>query len=145
MTAVLPITKLKLLNYKINYKIWDDFLSVALEGNWPLEKFGEIKKDMDSVIDSNGITKILVDLRKFVGRFGVFDGLKEIEGFRPESKMLQFAVVDILENKKNNDFFENASVNRGYKLIFFYDETDAKKWLQVEDFTEPKRVVVKEY
>ena len=133
------------MNYKIDYKIWDDFLSVALEGSWPLEKFGEIKKDMDSVIDSNGITKILVDLRKFEGRFGVFDGLKEIEGFRPESKMLQFAVVDNNENKKNNDFFENASVNRGYKLIFFYDETEAKKWLQVEDFIEPKRVVVKEY
>jgi hypothetical protein len=86
-----------------------------------------------------------VDLRKFEGRFGVFDGLKEVENFRPESKMLRFAVLDIPENKKNNDFFENASVNRGYKLIFFYDESEAKKWLQVEHYAEPHKIVVKEY
>lgn len=133
------------MRYKIDYRIWDDFLRVELAGSYPLDRFTEIQKDMDEVIDSNGIERILVDLRKFEGRFGVFDGLKEVENFRPESKMLRFAVLDIPENKKNNDFFENASVNRGYKLIFFYDESEAKKWLQVEHYAEPHKIVVKEY
>jgi hypothetical protein len=133
------------LKYRINYKIWDDFLQVELAGSYPLDRFVEIQKDMDEVIDSNNIERILVDLRKFEGRFGVFDGLKEVEQFRPESKMLRFAILDLPDNKKNNDFFENASVNRGYKLIFFYDVAEAKKWLQVENYSDPQKKFVKEY
>ena len=101
------------MGYKINYHIKDDFLKVVLYGNYPLEKFSEISKDMDKVIDENEISKILVDLRSFEGRFGVFDGLQNIENFREESKFLQFAILDKIENRSNNDFFENASFNRG--------------------------------
>lgn len=119
--------------YKINYNIKGDSLYVVLSGNYPLEKFKEISTDMDRVIDENGISKILVDLRTFQGRFGVIDGLQRIENFREESKFLQFAILDIPENKTNNDFFENASFNRGYKLLFFYDEAEAMKWLNVEN------------
>ncbi len=74
---------------------------------------------MDRVIDENGISKILVDLRTFQGRFAVFDGLQRIENFSEESKFLQFAILDIPENKINNDFFKNASFNRGNKLLLF--------------------------
>ena len=133
------------MKYTINYNIKGDFLSVILSGSYPTEKFKEISGDMDRVIDENGISKILVDLRKFEGRFGVFDGLKEIENFREESKFLQFAVLDLPENKKNNDFFENASFNRGYKLLFFYTKEDALKWLNVHQAEEFDKVLVKEY
>ncbi len=132
------------MGYKINYHIKSDFLKVELSGNYPLEKFAEISNDMDRVIDENGISKILVDLRKFEGRFGVFDGLQKIENFREESKFLLFAILDIPENKSNNDFFENASHNRGYKLLFFYDEAEAIKWLDVKN-EEFEKVMVKEY
>ena len=133
------------MKYTINYNIKGDFLSVILAGNYPTEKFKEISGDIDRVIDENGISKILVDLRNFEGRFGVFDGLKEIENFREESKFLHFAVLDIPENKKNNDFFENASFNRGYKLLFFYKKEDALKWLNVQQSEEFDKVLVKEY
>ncbi len=132
------------MGYKINYHINGIFLKAELIGNYPLEKFAEISNDMDRVIDENGISKILVDLRKFEGRFGVFDGLQKIENFREESKFLLFAILDIPENKSNNDFFENASHNRGYKLLFFYDESEAIKWLDVKN-EEFEKVMVKEY
>lgn len=133
------------MKYQINYQIRADFLRVELKGEYPVEKFREISADMDRVIDENGISNIMVDLRNFRGRFGVFDGLQEIENFREESKFLQFAILDVPENKSNNDFFENASFNRGYKLLFFYNEEDAKKWLGVEGTVDFDRVLVKEY
>lgn len=133
------------MKYQINYQIRADFLKVELKGEYPVEKFREISADMDRVIDENGISNIMVDLRNFRGRFGVFDGLQEIENFREESKFLQFAILDVPENKPNNDFFENASFNRGYKLLFFYNEEDAKKWLGVEGTVDFDRVLVKEY
>ncbi len=133
------------MKYTINYHIKGDFLRVDLTGEYPAEKFREISTDMDKVIDENGISKIMVDLRNFKGRFGVFNGLQEIENFREESKYLQFAIIDIPENKPNNDFFENASFNRGYKLLFFYNEVDAEKWLDVDCNIDFEKVLVKEY
>jgi hypothetical protein len=133
------------MKYTINYQIRGDYLRVNLTGEYPVEKFREISADMDKVIDENGISKIMVDLTEFKGRFGVFNGLQEIENFREESKFLQFAIIDIPENKSNNDFFENASFNRGYKLLFFYNEADAEKWLGVNSEIEFEKVLTKEY
>lgn len=129
------------MGYKINYHIKGDFLKVVITGYHPLEKFFEISMDMDRVIDENEITRILVDLRGFEGRFGVFNGLQKIENFREESKFLQFAILDNSENRSNNDFFENASFNRGYKLLFFYNEPDALKWLDVKNEEYEKELV----
>ena len=132
------------MGYKIDYHIKGDFLKVILAGDYPLEKFQEISNDVNRVIDENGIGKVLIDIREFKGRFGVFDGLNTVENFREESKFLNMAILDIPYNKTNNDFFENASQNRGYKLLFFYKEEDAIKWLNVlnEEF---EKVLVKEY
>ena len=133
------------MGYKIYYKIWGDFLKVELQGEYPLEKFKEVDADIDRVVDSNDIKRLLVDLRKFKGRFGVFDGLNHIEDFRQESKLLQFAILDLPENKSNNDFFENASFNRGYKIMFFYDIKEALKWLQITNDTKPEKELVSEF
>ena len=133
------------MKYKINYQIKNDFLRVELSGNYPLEKFKEISADIDKVIDENDISKVLVDLREFEGRFGVFDGINHIENFREESKFLQFAILDIPDHKEKNDFFENASFNRGYKLLFFYNEDEAFKWLNIVNADEFEKVLVREY
>ena len=133
------------MKYKINYQIKNDFLRVELSGNYPLEKFKEISADIDKVIDENDVSKVLVDLREFEGRFGVFDGIKHIENFREESKFLQFAILDIPDHKEKNDFFENASFNRGYKLLFFYNEDEAFKWLNIVNADEFEKVLVREY
>jgi hypothetical protein len=132
------------MKYTINYRISGDFLTVELEGSYPLEKFRDISALIDTIIDSNNINKILVDLRNFKGRFGVFDGLNHIEKFREESRFLKFAILDLPENKQPNDFFENASYNRGFTLLFFYDEAEARKWLQVEDYAPAEKNQVKE-
>ncbi|KXK50955.1 MAG: hypothetical protein UZ05_CHB002001532 [Chlorobi bacterium OLB5] len=133
------------MNYTINYSISGNFLRAEISGEYPMSKFHEISSNMDKVIDEHGIDKILVDLRGFKGRYGVFDGLQRIETFREESKYLQFAIVDRIENKTNNDFFENASFNRGYKLLFFYNEEDAKKWLGIENNKEFEKTLLIEY
>jgi len=133
------------MKYKINFQMKNDFLRVELSGNYPLEKFKEISADIDKVIDENDISKVLVDLREFEGRFGVFDGINHIENFREESKFLQFAILDIPDHKEKNDFFENASFNRGYKLLFFYNEDEAFKWLNIVNADEFEKVLVREY
>lgn len=133
------------MSYKVNYIINSDFLRVKLSGSLAIEKFSEISNDIDRVIDENGINRILVDLRDFKERFGIFNGLQHIEKFREESKFLKFAILDNPKNRQNNDFFENASLNRGYQLLFFYDLESAEKWLRVNELITGERVIVKEY
>ncbi|MBZ0201943.1 MAG: hypothetical protein K8I03_02875 [Ignavibacteria bacterium] len=133
------------MKYKIKYELSGSFLRVELSGELPLEQFSEISNDMDSVIDANGIDRVLFDMRKFKQRFGVFNGLKRIESFDPNRKYIQFAILDVGKNKDNNDFFENASFNRGFKMLFFYDETNALKWLQVDTTDKPVKVFEKEF
>lgn len=117
--------------YRINFGIRSGYLKAEISGTHPLERFHEIKSEIDRVIEENEISKILVDMRGFKGRFGIFDGLKEVEGFNNNSRFLQFAILDVEDNKSSNDFFENASINRGFKLIFFYNMNDALDWLNV--------------
>ncbi|MBE2216762.1 MAG: hypothetical protein IAE90_01070, partial [Ignavibacteria bacterium] len=115
-----------------------------ISGTHPIEKFHEIKSEIDRVIEQNNIDRILVDMRGFKGRFGVFDGLQEVESFDQNSRFLQFAILDLEENKSNNDFFENASINRGFKLVFFYNMKDALEWLQVGKHDEFEKKLQKE-
>ncbi len=133
------------MKYRIKYEIKGSFLRVELTGDLPLEQFSKISGDMDSVIDANGIDKVLFDMRGFKQRFGVFNGLKRIENFDPIRKYIQFAILDTESNKENNDFFENASYNRGFKMLFFYDEVQALKWLQVANSDKPAKVFQKEF
>jgi len=133
------------MSYSINYKIWDSYLRVDLTGELDLDKFYQVTDDIDSVIDANDIDKVLIDMRKFKQRFGVFDGLNKVETFRQDRKLVQFAIVDIIANKEKNDFFENASFNRGFKLLFFYEESEALNWLQVTGESEPQKVFLKEF
>lgn len=122
--------------YKISFGIRSGFLKAVVSGSHPLERYHEIKSEIDRIIEQNDIDKILVDLRRFKGRFGIFDGLKEVESFNENSRFLQFAIVDVEDNKSSNDFFENASVSRGFKLLFFYNMKDAMEWLQVGKYDE---------
>lgn len=130
--------------YTINYTIYEDFLKVELEGSYPLNKFKEISNDIDKALAEYNLSKTLVDLRKFVGRFGVFDGVRHIENFPEESRYRKFAILDLEYNKHNNDFFENASYNRGFSVLFFYDEAKALKWLEVGTPENAGKTVVKE-
>lgn len=130
--------------YRINFGIKSGFLKAELSGTHPLERFHEIESEIDRVIEQNNIDKILVDMRRFKGRFGVFDGLKEVENFNQNSRFLQFAILDVEDNKSGNDFFENASINRGFKLVFFYNMKDALDWLQVGKHDEFDKHLLKE-
>ncbi len=130
--------------YRINFGIRSGFLKAEISGSHPLDRFHEIKSEIDRVIEQNDIDKILVDMRGFKGRFGVFDGLNEVENFNQNSRLLQFAILDIEENKDTNDFFENASINRGFKLVFFYNMKDALDWLQVGKHDVFEKTMLKE-
>jgi hypothetical protein len=120
------------VDYKLEFVVSGNFLKVILSGTHPVERFREISEQIDKAVAENNIGRILVDMRKFTGRFGVFDGIRHIENFPEQSKYVKFAILDVEKNKQSNDFFENASYNRGFSLLFFYSEEDALKWLEVQ-------------
>jgi hypothetical protein len=130
---------------KINYKIWDGFLWIEVADTLELKDIKVLSDDVREIMASNELKKMLVDVRKIQGRLGIFESLQRIESFKPVAKKIQLAIFDLIENKYNNSFFENASYNRGFTINFFYNEIDARKWLKVEHLDKPEKIIVKEY
>ncbi len=132
------------MSYIINFKISEHYLRADISGTADNTKLKQISADVKEMIYANQVNKIFIDVTELEGRMGIFDSLKHIEKFSANAKNIRVAVYDIKEHKYNNDFFENASLNRGFSICFFYDESEAKKWLGIEDIT-PEKVLVKEY
>jgi hypothetical protein len=136
------------MSYKINYKVIDDYLKVEITGSANFgrrETVSAISADVNRLVEEYNITKILVDGSSTEGRLGVFDAVEHIENYPPEMKLRQYAIIDKLEYKNKNNFFENYAINRGYRIYFFYDIREAEKWLNVEGYTQAEKILEKEY
>lgn len=133
------------MSCKINYKAFSDHLRVSITGHGTKEAWAKISGDISGIIDKYGLKNIMVDLREVTGRLSVFDSVEHIENYPHEMKLRNYAVLDKPENKTQNQFFENAAYNRGYRIFFFTDEAEAVKWLQVAQTNDAEMVLEMEY
>jgi hypothetical protein len=127
------------MSYKVILKKTKDCLRADISGEADKKALKQMSDEIREAIWSTESKKVFINVTNFKGRHGIFESLNVIENLRPEAKSLQVAVLDIMEHKYNNDFFENAALNRGYKILFFYREEDAKKWLQLEEVEEKQK------
>lgn len=133
------------MSYKINYTVFRDYIKVTLEGTGGKENIPKISADVSALVEKYGITNIMVDCRKLEGRLGIFDTLEYIENYPPEMKLRRYAIIDRTEHKQGNDFFENAAINRGFSIYYFYNEEDAMRCLNILYAGSPEEVMEKEY
>lgn len=132
------------MSYKINYTVTGNFLKVSISGEGG-KNIRNISTDIRELIAKYKVNKILVDTSQSRGQIGIFESIEHIENYPPDMRELQSAVIGKPEDKQHNSFFENAAVNRGFRIFFFYNEDDALKWLDVESEAVPELVVEKEY
>ena len=110
----------------------DDFTKILIKGIWPSGQPTKIFNEIYAVWEKNGKKKILVDIRTIQDNPSItsdyFDaGASFASGFWQIPKI---AVLDQIERKKSNSFFELTASNRGLRFRFFYiDEQKAIDWL----------------
>jgi L-lactate utilization protein LutB len=124
------------MSYKIILKKTKDYFRADVSGKADKDGLKQMSQELREAIWDAGLKKIFINVKNFEGRHGIFESLHVVENLRPESKDLEIAILDVMDHKYNNDFFENAAMNRGYKILFFYDEDEAMKWLQIRDVAE---------
>lgn len=132
------------MSYKINYIVTSEMLKVTITGMGGSKNMKNISADIRGLIGKYHLKKILVDSSQTDGQIGIFESIEHIENYPPEMRELKGAVISRVENKAQNSFFENAAVNRGFQIYFFYDEEEALKWLGVTE-EEPELVMEREY
>ena len=83
--------------------------------------------------EESGLFKILYE-EEFVGQAQTMELVKISEyiiNIQIEKKSkLKVAYVNLVENKMENDFFEDFLNNRGFNLKIFDNNTDAIEWLR---------------
>lgn len=133
------------MSYKINYKVSNGFLRVEMTGKGGNKNLPKMSADVNEIVRAYGVTKILIDITGMENKLGIFESLDHIEKYPPEMKERNYAIVDKIENKNQNSFFENAAVNRGYSIYFFYILEEAMQWLNVGAESVMETVLEKEY
>jgi hypothetical protein len=133
------------MSYKINYKVANGFLRVEITGTGGNKNLSKMSADVNEIVRTYGVTKILIDITSLDNKLGIFESLDHIEKYPAEMKERSYAIVDKTENKNQNSFFENAAVNRGYSIYFFYKHEDALEWLNVKTESVMETVLEKEY
>ncbi len=136
---------LRALSYKINYKVKGDYLKVHITGVGGNKNLGKISADVRELVNKYSVSRVLVDSSQSEGKLGIFESLDHIDNYPPEMRNGKYAILSKPEDKQQNSFFENAAVNRGYQIYFFYDEKEALKWLNVAEDEVPDMVLEKEY
>lgn len=72
--------------------------------------------------------RVLADIRGVEGRLGVLETFNMVSTY-PCIPGLRVAILDRPEDKSWSDFYETASVNRGYDNRVFTDLEKAVEWL----------------
>ena len=133
------------MSYKINYKVSGGFLNVNITGTGGNKNLAKMSSDVNDIVSEYGVNKILINITGLNNKLGIFESLDHIEKYPPEMRDRSYAIVDKIDNRNQNSFFENAAVNRGFNIFFFYDYDEAVKWLKVEPGSFNEVVLEKEY
>jgi hypothetical protein len=133
------------MSYKINYTVTGNFMKVSLTGIGGSKNLKNISADVRELINTHKVNKLLVNGSQTEGKLGIFESIEHIESYPPEMRELQCAIIGKEDDRAQNTFFENAAVNRGFRIYFFYDEHEALKWLNIQEDNVPDVVVEKEY
>ena len=123
------------MSYELSYRHEADYLHVKATGIRTVENIIALVRDLFTVADKHGYSKVLLDIR------GMTEGLKTAEAYSLGKKDLaelwsalghpKVAVFDLETNRMRDEFMENVLANAGVNFRFFFDVNEAMEWLEV--------------
>lgn len=111
---------------------FDNYLYIIIWGEWMPDNSDAIIDEIFNLIVVHGKPSLLIDIRKMTGGSSVVEDFNDAKRFFELEfwRLNKIAVLDKIDRKKENDFFETAAANRGVRFIFFYeDKQEAIDWL----------------
>jgi len=123
------------MSYDLKIEKKDDFLWVTATGRErTLEIILAMERDILQACVENKVTLVLLDIRPLEGLREMMEAYDIPDKYFPKMKdpsvITRIVIVDRKESKRNNNFFENVAVNRGFNLRIFSDSDKAVEWLK---------------
>jgi hypothetical protein len=115
--------------YQIARSTKDGILEIVLTGEISKNAVEKLAIEVATIVVEDGAKNILVDVRTFRGRLGVFETYAIVRNPYKKPKV-NCAVVDLPENLEYIKFLETTSLNAGLLLKTFTDIDAAKSWLK---------------
>lgn len=120
------------MSYKLTCSSGEGYLRIRVDGTWPRGNPAGFMTDMLNLWAKHQRRPLLIDIRSMEDRPSVFEDYENAKRFAYAGfgQLPRIAVLDNLDRREANDFFENTAYNRGLGFRFFYtDEQDAINWL----------------
>ena len=120
------------MNYTLTGTLSEGYLRIQIEGEWPREKPEDIINGIRGLSAQHSDLTLLIDIRNMGSSESVAGDYYEARLFQDAGfwKFGMIAVLDNLNRKEANNFFETTAHNRGLRFRFFYaDEQEAINWL----------------
>ena len=119
------------MSYKIKTEIEKNYLKFTASGEQTFEANTELVAAIIEACIENKVTKVLVDIRGFIGQPGIVSDYKlaNIAAKGALGIVKKTALLHQRESSEFTTFFETATRNRGIDMRVFMDESEAVEWL----------------
>jgi hypothetical protein len=119
--------------YDLKIKKEDLFVSATVSGMRSRKTIGKIAGEIFEACKKHKADRVVVDVRKLVGRMPIFDSLSVIFDEFPKIKqagiLKKAAIIDSGMRRLRYTFFERVARRRGYNLRIFSKVDDALEWI----------------
>lgn len=119
--------------YALQHQDQGDRLEIAVTGVWSPDTAPAILTDILALLTALPHARLLVDMRAVKDLTEPEDNavFAEALGQMFQGQLAKAAVVDLEENRANNDMLEAAARRQGINARFFYDHAAALRWLAI--------------
>jgi hypothetical protein len=114
--------------WRIETDLHPDYLVIRILGSVDAQSAGDAVAAVLREITTHNCSRLLTDIREVEGRMSILETFRLVSD-HPAIQGMRAAIVDRPENSEWYEFYETASVNRGYHNKVFTDIEKAIEWL----------------
>ena len=120
------------MSYVLTCPSTEGYLRIRVSGIWPSRKPEDIIADIHNLWTEHQDQPLMIDIRSMEGSPSVLSDYENAKRFADTGFYLirRIAVLDNVQRREANNFFETTTHNRGMRFRFFYtEEQEAISWL----------------
>ena len=124
------------MSYVLTCPSTEGYLRICVSGIWPSRKAEDIIADIHNLWTEHQDQPLMIDIRSMEDSPSVFSDYENAKLFAADGFYLirRIAVLDNVDRREANNFFETTAHNRGIRFRFFYaDEQEAISWLLTKE------------
>lgn len=118
------------VEHQISSSVNDGILEIVITGELADGSLEKLTTEVNAIVKSNNIKKLLVDLRLATGRFSYAEVHPSVTKHSSSFRDIDIALVDIPKNTVWQSFHETTAVRAEVSFKWFTEIDAARVWLK---------------